>query len=148
MSTRHSFGCSHPMFTVCWWFQCHINTPNGPLEISNILHHYLSPSLTPSLNSHPLSHSHLLGMKTCAKNKSKHPAAIVMTPAQLEAASISVPQQKKPPKKQTKDQRIAYLEEGARMQEAMIRTVSESSPPCGLVRLSLLLTASSRYSRR
>jgi hypothetical protein len=46
-------------------------------------------------------------MNTHTKNKTAHPAAPIMTPAQLSAAGIF--QLKQPHKKQTKDQQITAL---------------------------------------
>ena len=62
-------------------------------------------------------------MKTCEKNKSKHPAASVMTPAQLVAAGISQPRPARPRKKLTKDQQIAALEEDLRVTRELLETV-------------------------
>jgi hypothetical protein len=62
-------------------------------------------------------------MNTRAKNKLAHPAACVMTPAQLSAAGISQPQQKRPRKKQTKDQQIAALQEDLRATQELLQTV-------------------------
>jgi len=88
---------------------------------------YLSPfPLAPSSHLLFLSYPHLLSMKTCAKNKSKHPAAPVMTPAQLAAAGISQPQ-KCPRRKQTKDQQIAALEEDLRTTRELLQAVSTSA---------------------
>ena len=61
-------------------------------------------------------------MKTRARNAAKHPAAPVMTLAQLTAASI--PQPKRPQKKLTKDQRIAALEEDLCMTRELRQMVS------------------------
>jgi len=60
-------------------------------------------------------------MNTRAKNKSAHPAAPIMTPAQLSAAGISQP--KRPRKKQTKDQQIAALKEDLRATQELLQTV-------------------------
>ena len=61
-------------------------------------------------------------MKTHAQNATKHPAAPVMTLAQLTAAGI--PQPKCPQKKLTKDQCIAALEEDLCMTRELLQMVS------------------------
>ena len=103
--------------------QSHINTIIAHPYITNIPL-YLSPfSLTPLLRPPLLSYPHFLSMNTRAKNKSKHPAAPVMTPAQLAAAGISQPQ-KRPARKQTKAQQIAALEEDLRVTQELLQVVS------------------------
>ncbi|KAF9791047.1 hypothetical protein BJ322DRAFT_1104702 [Thelephora terrestris] len=56
---------------------------------------------------------------TRTKNKSKHPAAPVMTPRQLVSAGISKPRPRKQP---TKDQRIAALEDELRAMQEQLQT--------------------------
>ena len=63
-------------------------------------------------------------MKTRPKNKSKHPAAPIMTPGQLAAAGI--PQPPKQKRQPTKDQRIAALEEDLRATRELLRMVCAS----------------------
>ena len=64
---------------------------------------------------------HPLLMKTRTKNKSKHPAAPIMTPGQLAAAGIPQPQKRK--RQPTKDQRIAALEEDLRATRELLQMV-------------------------
>jgi len=118
-SIEHSFGYPCPIATVCWRSQSCINTPNGSLALTNILYYLsLSSLLYFTCISPPSTCS---PMNTRAKNKSKHPAAPVMTPAQLAAAGIS--QQKRSKKKPTKDQHIAALEEDLRATRELLRMV-------------------------
>lgn len=65
-------------------------------------------------------------MNTRAKNKSKHPAAPIMTSAQLAAAGIAQPQPKRHRKAPTKNQRIADLEENLRAAEELLQMVRTS----------------------
>ena len=62
-------------------------------------------------------------MKTRLKNQSAHPAAPVMTPAQLKAAGIAKPQTKQSQKKPTKDQQIAALKEDIRAMHDLLQVV-------------------------
>lgn len=69
-------------------------------------------------------------MVTRAKNKTTHPAACVMSPAQLAAAGIPAPPLKRSQKKPTKDERIAALEEDLRAtRELLLQTVFTSRSP-------------------
>ena len=119
-SIQDSFGYSHPIAIVHRYFQPHISTPKGSLATTNILH-YLSPSSLPHFTRifSPLLTCTL--MKTRAKNKSAHPAAPVMTPAQLAAAGISQPKRSR--RQPTKDQRIAALEEDLRATRELLQVV-------------------------
>jgi len=67
-----------------------------------------------------LSHS---SMKTRAKNQSAHPAVPIMTSAQLSAAGISKSRPKRP-KKQTKNQQIAALQEDLRAAQEMLQVAT------------------------
>ena len=80
-----------------------------PLFTESFVHSFATSTNSPL--PHPLFHPHscLLAMKTRAKNKSKHPAAPIMTPRQLAAAGIPQPLTR-PRRQPTKDQRIAALE--------------------------------------
>ena len=138
MLIRRFSDYTHPITTVPWRSKFHINTTNGSLVIANVPLYLSLYSLSPLLHSHSLSYPYLPPMpKTRAKNKSTHPAAPVMTPAQLAAAGISQPS-KKPRKKQTKDQIIAALEEDLRATRELLQTVfrSFSIPFRQLMRLS------------
>ena len=84
-----------------------INTP----AIHSVLPTF--PSIYPYSSHAPFTRIFALScplMKARQANKSKHPATPIMSPAQLAAAGISQPKTKKP-RKQTKDQRLATLEE-------------------------------------
>lgn len=107
-----------------------IKAPCGPLTLANTPR-YLSPHLLSFHSSFSLTFSLFSptpptkpSMRTRAKNASSHPAASVMTPAQLAAAGI--PQPKRPQKKPSKDQRIAALEEDLRMARELLQTVIAS----------------------
>lgn len=150
MSTECSFSRSCPGAAVCWQFSPPINTLNGPLAIASILR-CLSPLLTPSSHFDFLFYRcPPLMPKTRAKNRLKHPAAPIMTRAQLTAAGIPTPPLNKPQKKQTKDQRIAALEEDLRITRELLQTVSTSSPlqsSLFTVYFSHFPTESSRHGR-
>jgi hypothetical protein len=141
--TQFSFGYRCPITTVCWCFQSCINTPNDSLAIANVLHYLsqsphshftciFSPRFILTLALSPRFTLALPLMNLRAKNKSAHPAASVMTPAQLTAAGI--PQKKHPRRGPTKDQRIAALEEKLRATQELLQMVF---PPLLLRRLYL-----------
>ena len=106
-------------------FQHDINTldnmlivPNAPLYLLDLSSSLTTLALLRSL-FHPYPYS--VPMKTRTKNKTKHPAAPVMTPGQLAAAGL--PQPQKQPRRQTKDQRIAALEEDLRATRELLEMV-------------------------
>ena len=107
---------------VYWWPATLIKTLSSPLATCIPL--YLLLSLTLSFHSHFSLHLYSHPMKTRTRNKSKHPAAPIMTPSQLSAAGISTPHSKNPKKKLTKDQRILALEEDLRLTRELLRTVT------------------------
>ena len=121
---RHSFGCPHPIAMILQCFQPRINTSivlvSSPLPTLPAIyphsHSFIALTLSSLFSTRP-------SMKTREKNKSKHPAASVMTPAQLAAAGISQPQPARPRKKLTKDQWIAALEEDLCVTRELLETV-------------------------
>lgn len=120
-----------------------IKAPSRPLTLANTPH-YLSPhslsfhsyfSLAFSLFSPTLPTKP--SMRTRAKNASSHPVASIMTPAQL--AAVGIPQPKCPPKKPSKDQQIAALEEDLCMARELLQMVA-TSHPLYIVTMALLPT--------
>ena len=102
----------------------HLHSPLFIAIAHSLIPLYLLLSLTLSFHSHFSLHLYSHPMKTRTRNKSKHPAAPIMTPSQLFAAGISTPHSKNPKKKLTKDQRILALEEDLRLTRELLRTVT------------------------
>ena len=95
---------------------------HSSLFIKNLVHSFETPTNSHSLWSLLCPYLRSLIMKTRQKNKSKHPAAPIMTPGQLAAAGI--PQPLKQPRWQpTKDQCIAALEEDLRLTRELLHVV-------------------------
>ena len=116
---RQTPTCPCLITMVYWWPPMLIKTSSSPLTTCIPL--YLLLLLTLSFHSHFLLHLCSRLMKTCTRNKSKHPAAPIMTPSQLSTAGISTPN---PKKKLTKDQRILTLEEDLCLKRELLRTAA------------------------
>jgi hypothetical protein len=112
---------------VYWQLCTPINTFHDSLVVPSIPHLFsfsLLLTLSHSFYSRYPFYLFSLIMITRASNKSKHPAKSVMTTAQLAQAGVSLPGLKiRPPKKMTKDQRIAALEESLRITRELLQTV-------------------------
>jgi hypothetical protein len=138
MLTEHSLNSSWPIAIIHRRSHPPINSLPicSPFTAFPTIYHHLSLFLLTfptiyhqlSLLSFTFPFPSLLApseMTTRRKNKLAHPAACVMTPAQLTAAGI--PQPKRKQKRPTKDQRIAALEEDLRATRELLQTVRVST---------------------